>query len=374
MTTDADVVPPFKVDLSADEIDRAVADVRTILEGGRLTLGAFTERFETEFAEAIEVDHAVSANSGSSALEIIYRAIDVADKEVLVPSNTNFATAAAVVHAGGKPVLYDGGLYPSLADIEARLTADSGAVVVVHIGGYLSPDLGAIRALCDDRGIAFVEDAAHAHGASLDGRQAGTFGHAAAFSFFPTKVITTGEGGMIVTNDRRLAELARSIRDQGKDSSGVVHVHMGNSWRLTEFGCAIGLAQLPAMHTDTAFRWQVIQRYAAELDDCPGLTFPETAANLVGSGYKAVAVLDAGLERDVVYAAIAEEGVIMSRPVYEVPLHRQPVFEPWVSGSLSATDDFCDRHICFPLWRFITDEQQARVVEAVRSVLSKGNQ
>jgi len=361
-----DVVPPFAIDLREPEIAMAVAGFQEVLRSGRLILGPKARKFEEDFASVVGVAHGVAVNSGSTALEVIYRHIGVAGKEVLVPTNTNFATAAAVLHAGGTPVFFDGGLYPDVDDIATKITDKTAAVVVVHIGGYVSPQVLALRAMCYERGLVFVEDAAHAHCATLDGMQAGSFGHAAAFSFFVTKVITTGEGGMIVTNDKELADHARSFRDQGKDSTGLYHINMGNSWRLTEAGAVIGLSMLPTLEGDTVIRQEIMNRYETELASCPGLEFPRLPAGMRPSGYKSVALLDDGKQRERFGRLLREHGVTIARPVYEVPLHRQPVFQPWVSGAFPEADDFCDSHICLPLWRNITDNQVERVIGAVR--------
>ena len=164
---------------------------------------------ETGFAALCGVPHAVAVNSGTSALEIILRAQDVAGKDVLVPANTFFATAAAVVHAGGRPVLMDTdpetfGTHPD--EIERQITKNTAGAIVVHIGGIVSPHMKSIQERLNARGLWLVEDAAHAHGSSFGGTKAGAFGIAAAFSFYPTKVMTAGEGGIITTSDARIAE------------------------------------------------------------------------------------------------------------------------------------------------------------------------
>jgi dTDP-4-amino-4,6-dideoxygalactose transaminase len=363
----AGLIPPFRVEFTPDESREILANIAQVLQAGRLMLGPITTRFEDMFAATVGLRHAVSVNSGSTALEIIYRYIGSAGRDVLVPTNTNFATAAAAIHAGATPVFYDSGLYPDIEDIQRKTTARTRAIVVVHIGGYISPEIPRLRQFCDSRGVLLIEDAAHAHHATLDGVQAGAFGHAAAFSFFPTKVITTGEGGIIVTNDDAMAAASRSYRDQGKDASGIIHVNMGNSWRLTECGAAIGLAMLPSLAHDTAERLRMMDRYERELAGCPGLTFPQLPSGSKPSGYKSVAMLELGLNRAKFSALLAENGVTISRPVYEVPLHRQPVFQQWISGSFPMADDFCDRHICLPLWRFLSNEQQTAVIGALRA-------
>ena len=190
----------------------------------------------------------MAVSSGTAALEIILRSVGVAGRDVVVPANTFFATAEAALRAGGRPVFAD--IDPmtfalSPQTLLAALTPRTGAVLVVHIGGLITPHVDELRTICAERGIALVEDAAHAHGASYDGRPAGSFGAAAGFSFFPTKVVTCGEGGMILTGSDAIAQAARIYRDQGKGSVGANHhVLHGYAWRMSELAAATGLVHL----------------------------------------------------------------------------------------------------------------------------------
>ena len=217
---------------------------------------------------------AIAVSSGTSALEIIFRALDVKDREVVIPTNTFFATAAAAVHAGGIPRLADispDTLALSPETLEAALTPETAFVVLVHIGGLITPEIDAIADICDRRGIVLIEDAAHAHGASFEGRPAGSFGRAAAFSFYPTKVMTSGEGGMITTADERLRDEAIIYRDQGKAGFlGGDHVRMGYAWRMSELHAAVGLIHLSHLDEAIATRRRVAARYDEALAGLPG--------------------------------------------------------------------------------------------------------
>ena len=230
------------------EIAAAVAE---ILASGALTLGPYGGRFEEAFAAAHDAAHAVAVSSGTAALNIALQVANVAGRDVVVPANTFYATAAAVLQAGARPVFadVDAGTFALNATTTApALTPRTAAVVAVHIGGLISPQIDELRALCDERGIAWVEDAAHAHGATFDGRFAGSFGAAAAFSFYPTKVVTSGEGGMVLTGSEALAQEARIYRDQGKGAFGANHhVRLGSAWRMSELHAATGLVHLRRM-------------------------------------------------------------------------------------------------------------------------------
>ena len=212
-------IPPARVHFPEEDRRAILQQIDEALATGQLTLGQHGKAFEAEFARAAGTRYAVAVNSGTSSLEIPLRIFDVRYCTVLVPTNTFFATPAAVIHAGGKPRFVDADpatFAITLDQIKARLLEDTAGVIVVHIAGLVTPEMPAIREFCKERGLFLLEDAAHAQGCSVNGRPAGTFGDAASFSFYPTKVMTSAEGGMIVTDDERIYREALVYRDQGK--------------------------------------------------------------------------------------------------------------------------------------------------------------
>lgn len=364
-----EVIPSFRAEFSEAEIAEVTAATEQILRSGRLILGPFTRDFEAAMADISQTDHAIAVNSGSTALEIAYKTLGIEGRQVLIPTNTNFATAAAAAYAGAKVEFYDNGLYPSTEDLNGRLTEDTAGLVVVHIGGYITPEMEQIADRAAELGVPLIEDCAHAHGAMLNDRAAGSFGQAAAFSFFPTKTLTTSEGGVMTTNDAELAAKARQYRDQGKAPDGVTHEVWGNSWRMTEIGAALGLAQARSIETDNRRRAEVIGRYQTELADT-ALEFPEQAAGSLPAGYKCIAVLPEGVARDGLKEALKARGILLGKEVYEKPLHRQPVFDEYTTGeSYAMADEFASRHICLPLWRFIGDDDVSTVISQLRAEL-----
>ncbi len=212
-------VPAASVWFPDEDRAEILAMIDEALRSGRLTLGPIGARLEVEFAERHQATEAVAVASGTSAIEIVLRAIGVEGREVVVPSNTFHATAAAVIAAGATPRFADCDPSTMSIDVEsaARLVGPrTAAVIVVHIGGYVAPSVLDLVSICDAAGVPLVEDAAHAHGASLDGRCAGTFGVAGTFSFYPTKVIAGGEGGMIVSADERIADRGADLPRSGQ--------------------------------------------------------------------------------------------------------------------------------------------------------------
>ncbi len=346
------------------------------LRTGSLTLGAQTAELEERFAARHSSAFAVATNSGTSALEIIFRTLDVTGKEVVVPANTFFATAAAVIHAGGRVRFAD--VDPAtfaldVASLEAAITADTVGVVHVHIGGLVSPEMSAIAQLCRDRGLWLVEDAAHAHGSSFDGRSAGTFGIAAAFSFYPTKVITSGEGGVIVSNEERFRDEAVLYRDQGKAGFlGGDHVRLGYAWRLSEIHAAIGAVHLARLDEFIARRSSLAALYRRELSDIEGFQPLALPPGCVSNIYKFIALLSPGADRAAFKQSLRGQGVTASGEVYARPLHDQPIFADVPHGPLPVSDDVCARHVCLPLHSDMTEEEAMYVVASVKKVLSDG--
>lgn len=359
----------------SDDDRAAVASmVDEILRTGSLTLGPYTRELEESFRARHDAPFAVAVSSGTSALEIIFRTLGVEGGEVVVPANTFFATAAAVLHAGGTPRFADvapGTLALSADTVEAALTDRTVGVVLVHIGGLITPEVEAIRRLCDERGVFLVEDAAHAHGSSLDGRPAGSFGVAGAFSFYPTKVMTTGEGGMIVTADDRVRDDAVIYRDQGKAGFlGGDHVRLGYAWRMSELHAAVGLVQLRRLDEFIKIRREIADQYHDALGRIAGITPLVPYPNAQSNFYKYIAMLDPGIDRQEVKAALREDhGVSLSGEVYASPLHHQPVFARLHEGSLPAAEDVCRRHVCLPIHSDMSADESAHVVASLRAVL-----
>ena len=368
-------IPPAKVYFPEEDRRAILEQIDEALVTGQLTLGKHGKSFERCFAEKIGVRHAVAVNSGTSSLEIPLRIFDVRDKTVLVPTNTFFATVAAVVHAGGKPRFVDADpatFSISLEEIRKRVTQDTAGVIVVHIAGIVSPEMPAIRDFCKERGFFLLEDAAHAQGSSLDGRAAGTFGDAASFSFYPTKVMTSAEGGMIVTNNDRVYEEALVYRDQGKaDFLTNAHTRLGYNWRMSEPHAIIGHTQLSRLEEFVAARNRIARIYDEGLSGIPGITSLQLPKGCHSNYYKYIALLDASFERSALKNLLRDEySVGLSGEVYEAPCHMQPVFEEYGDGEFPVAADICRRHICLPNYVTMAEEEAAYVLTSLREALS----
>jgi dTDP-4-amino-4,6-dideoxygalactose transaminase len=370
-------IPATKPFFSEKSIVFILDRFRQILEGKSfLTMGKYCQEFEEKFADYVGTKYAVTTNSGTAALEIVLQILGVKGYEVIVPTNTFAATAFAVIKAGGKPLFVDCGqdLTTDPSSVKDKLTAATKAVVTVHIGGLISPATYELRDICQKRGIHLVEDACHAHGSSLDGKKAGTFGVAGAFSFFSTKVMTTGEGGMIVTDDEEIRNKALVLRDQAKKAKGGYqnyHEEVGYNWRMTEVQALMGLAQLEMLEEFVDRRNQIARIYDQELQDLSNLTVLRTPSNARHNYYKYIAFLD-GMDRDKLNRHLKEKyDVSLGGYVYEIPLHQQPVFAQYRQGSLPIAEDLCQRQVCLPVYYAMTNKEARYAALSMRDAIQE---
>ncbi len=367
-------IPAARIQFLPEDRTWIAERLQEVLSTGQLTLGKYGTQFEEQFSRLCGCRYAISVNSGTSALEIILRVLGVEGKDVLVPTNTFFATAAAVIHAGGRPVLVDMdpesfGIRPE--DVERCLTPKTAGLIVVHIGGMISRRIRDLQELARQKRIWLVEDAAHAHGSSYDGVKAGAFGVAGAFSFYPTKVMTSAEGGMIVTDDDRIAEEARIYRDQGKASfTQNAHVRMGYNWRMSEPHAIIGLRHLDRLPEMISDRQKIAGSYDQGLKSLRNLSHLEVPSEGVCNYYKYIAILKDRKDRKALKTELRDRyGVSLSGEVYEEPLHKQPVFKPYVSGPLEVSEDYCARHICLPIFSGMKEDEAHWVLHALKEMI-----
>jgi perosamine synthetase len=367
---------------AADRAEIAAA-VDEILSSGILTLGPYTRQFEAAFGAAhsgagdqgADAPHTVAVSSGTAALEIALRCAGVVGRDVIVPANTFYATAAAALAAGARLVFAD--IDPATFALSpetliAALTPQTAAVILVHVGGLITPAVDELRRICAEREVVLVEDAAHAHGATYHGRFAGSFGSAGAFSFYPTKVVTSGEGGMIVTGSRGLADEARIYRDQGKGSfSANHHVRHGYAWRMSELSAVTGLVHLRRMARSIERRREVAARYSQALAGLAGLDPLAEPTGCRSNFYKYIVVLPPGADRARFKKELADlREVRLAGEVYDVPLHQQPVFAQLAGPALPVAEDMCARHVCLPVHSDMTDDEVEQVLAAVTTVYS----
>ena len=342
--------------------------------------GPDIDAFERELAERVGVGHAVALSSGTAALHLALMLVGVGPgDDVLVPSFTFVASAAAVVYIGANPVLID--CSPSTWTIDPDLVAEElarraskgklpAALITVDLYGQCA-DYDRLDALCSEYGIPLVADAAEALGASYRGRQAGSFGAAALFSFNGNKIITTSGGGMLTSRSAELVERARHLATQARDPfPHYEHSVLGYNYRLSNLLAAVGRAQLRGLESRIERRKKINSFYQGALRELPGIEFMPIASYGEPNWWLTCILVDPaqfGADREDIRLAL-EAVDIESRPTWK-PLHLQPVFAgvPTIGGTVCAA--VFDRGLCLPSGSALAESELERIVEVIRSTV-----
>jgi dTDP-4-amino-4,6-dideoxygalactose transaminase len=348
---------------------------------GILTMGSQVSRFEDEFASYVNRDHGIATNSCTSALEATLRAIDISNQEVIVPAQTFIATGSAVVSAGGRPVFAE--INPenyclSMEGVRRQITAETAAVILVHFGGLVPSYVDELRDLCDQNDICLIEDAAHAHGAKRDGKPAGSFGHVGCFSFYATKNMTTGEGGMVVTDDDKLAKRASSIRNRGIDTDAdkELYSNIGSNYRMSELAGILGRSQLEHLDNFVDHRNKIARVYnrkLTELTESNSITYIDGKGDTRHAHWRYTIKLQRGINRIAIRNAVKKAGIDIDW-AYDPPLHLQPVFKRLYDthqGLLPTSEEAMSQHICLPIHVGISEDDATYIAEKVSKELNK---
>ncbi|WP_433795046.1 DegT/DnrJ/EryC1/StrS family aminotransferase [Actinoplanes sp. CA-252034] len=334
-------------------------------------VGPDLDAFEEQVADRVGVRHAVALSSGTAALHLALIAAGVRRGDtVLVPSFTFAATANAVVYLGARPVFVDStpdswNVDPALVAEELRARAERGnlprAVIAVDMYGQCA-DYDPLLEACDRYGVPLIEDAAEALGATYRGRAAGSFGLAGVLSFNGNKIITTGGGGMLVTDDGRVAKQARHLATQAREPvAHYEHRAVGYNYRLSNLLAAVGRGQVQRLDQMIAARKATFAFYR---DRLPGLTFMPIAGYGEPNYWLTCVLTEDEAHRDRLLAALDSRD-IEARPAWK-PMHLQPVFQDCVTRGGGVCADLFRRGVCLPSGSALTDHDRGRVVDAVR--------
>ena len=332
------------------------------------------EEFEELVCRYVGQNFGIAVSSGTAGLHLCIRALGIgADDEVIVPSFTFVAAANAVRYEGATPVFVDIeprhlNLDPSL--IEAAITPRTRAIIAVHTFGCPA-NMQAILDIAHRHGLRVIEDACEAIGATYQGRHVGCFADAAVFAFYPNKQITTGEGGLVVTGDPRLAREIRAMRNHGRYESDDWHQHsiLGYNYRLSETQCALGCAQMRRLPEILAQRERVARRYGALLGDVAALVLPPTdVADMQLSWFVYVARLADAFsrdQRDAIARMLPQRGIGCGR--YFAPIHTQPAYADLpLRRALPVTESVSRRTLALPFFNRLDDECVVRVTQVLR--------
>jgi perosamine synthetase len=366
---DTNWVPKIRLaspDVGEDELDA----IKTALFSGVLTNGPRTTAFETAFASRHQVPHAVAFANGTVALAAIYLALGIGPgDEVIVPSMTFISSATSVLHVGARPIfaeVMEDTFNLDPADVEARMTSRTRAILAVHYGGQPA-DLSELASIAGHAGIDLIEDAAQAHGASYRGQPVGGFGRAAMFSFTPTKNVTTGEGGLVTTNDEDLAASLRLLRNHGQTSL-YQHDSLGYNWRITELQAAMGVVQIKKLDAILERKWANATYLRRTLSDEGAIELPVSRDDRTHAYMLFTLKVKHG-RRDRVMGSLLESGI--EARLYFPPAHLQPVFRD--SGArLPRTEHLAGQMLSIPFHSRLRTIELDDIAAALRHATALG--
>lgn len=366
----------MRIPLAAPDIDEAdIAAVIAVLHNSQLSLGPKLQEFEHAMAQYIGTSHAIALNSGTSALHLCLRALEIgAGHEVIVPSFSFIAVANVVRYVGAIPVFVDIGPTTFNIDpdrIEAAITSRTRALLVVHTFGQPA-NMSRILDIAKRHKLLVIEDACEAIGAEFCGKKVGSFGDAAAFGFYPNKQMTTGEGGCVVTSNPALAARIKSLRNQGRGDTNdwFQHSEMGYNYRISEINCALGISQLNRLEKMLRTRESIAREYHKLLKNnssviLPTMTLPEGKISRFVYALQLASHFTA-LQRDTLVKQMAARGISCGR--YFAPIHLQPAYraEPCRCMDLSITESRAPRMLALPFFNRITLQQISEVCQALQ--------
>ncbi len=339
--------------------------------------GPFVKTFEEKMSTTVGRKHGIAVANGTAALEVAVQALGIGEgDEVIMPTFTIISCAMAVTKLGAVPVLVDSDLYTwnmNVDEIEEKITSKTKAIMIVHLYG-LPVEADKILALADKYGLKVIEDAAEMHGQTYKGKPCGSFGDISIFSFYPNKHITTGEGGMIVTDDEELAERCRMLRNLCfRKDIRYVHDEISDNYRFTNLQAAVGLAQLERLDEFIERKRAMGKFYTERLQDIEGLVFPVERTDYADNIYWVYGlVLDRNIQADnqMIQKLLAKEG-IGSRTFFWC-MHEQPVYQKmdlFSKESYPNAEYLARKGFYIPSGLALTKEQMDRVVCAVKKVM-----
>jgi len=366
--------------LSAPDISQADIDaVVAVLKTGMLSLGPKLVEFEERFAAYVGSKHAVAANSGTSVLHLAVRGLGIGPGDEVITTPFSFvASVNCVLFEGARPVFVD--IDPAtynidVGRIEAAVTERTRAVLPVYVFGRPLP-IEPLMDIARRRNLLVIEDSCEALGSTYHGRHLGTFGACGSFAFYPNKQMTTGEGGVLVTDDPALADMARSLRNQGRGTSGtwLEHERLGYNYRLCDILCALGISQLARLDEFIRKRAAVAKRYGELLAGMPEVIPPPACIEGDISWFVYVIRLAdrfTRAQRDAVLQGLRERGIGCRN--YFTPIHLQPFYARqfgYKPGDFPVTEAVSDRTIALPFHNNLSAADQQMVVAALREALA----
>jgi dTDP-4-amino-4,6-dideoxygalactose transaminase len=364
-----------KPQINENNLKSILSEVEQILRSGQFILGPKTKQFEDMYKDYVGTSYAVAVSTCSAALQIVLRYYDIADQEVIVPANGFPGALSPILYEKGIPVLAEmdqKSFCMDIPDALSRVTDKTKGFIVTHIAGMIQPDLDVLRDYCQQNDLFLIEDASHAHGASIQGKNAGALADAACFSLYPTKNMTTLTGGMITTDSKELRDLALSLRHHGQGTRRNEFLHLASDWCMSEIHAAVGISQLQELDKQIEHRNWVVQKYREKLAHFDWLTIPEHPSDVVHAYYKLPTLLDTSIDRNKLQNMLESEWGVQNGTIYDPPCHLQPVHKERFGGTLGMfpiAEQALSQQFCPPIHGSISEDDIDYVVEALASCI-----
>ena len=372
-------IPILKIPYSKKERNNIKKGIDEIIDSGFFTMGDKVKEFEVKFAKFVGTKYAIAVNSGTSALEIIFRSLKIEDKEIIIPTNTFMATPLAAIHAGAKVKFCDinlADLSIDYEDLKKKITKNTKAIVLVHVAGIISRDYEKIKKLALKKNIFLIEDAAHAHGSKYKKILAGNLGVAGAFSFYPTKIINAAEGGMITTNSYKIFKTALILREHGKTNKLInSHSELGYNWRFSELHALLGLQQLNKLKLIVNERNKIAKYYDDNLKDSESITKLKISKKNYCSYYKYVIFVNKNKNKKIKKLMKTKFNVIMPGEVYDHMCHEQPVFSKYKKKIINFRENLNNSNtlkkvqLCLPLYRGLKKKNLDYIIKSINKTI-----
>jgi len=341
-------IPIFRLNFSKSFIKNYNFLSKKIFLSKSISDGDVTRKFEIMFARKNESKYALAVNSCTSALEIAFRAINIKNKEVIIPTNTFFGTAIPINRAGGRIGLCDNEKDSpeiSFEDIKKKITIYTIAICIVHVGGIIYSRIRELVKLCKTKRIFLIEDSAHAHFSNIYGVSAGNFGDIGCFSFFPTKVMTTGEGGMIVTSNLNLYRKMNSIKNFGRSKNPLILNNDGSNFKISEFSSALGILELSRVDSRIRKRTILNNIYINKLRNNKNFEVLRQKSGKC-SNYKCI--VKSKIQSNIIEKKLKKSGISLTGMVWQAPIHTQKLDYLRSKNNFKNCDHFSKFHFCLP--------------------------
>ncbi len=368
------MIPLTRPYFSLNKASKISKAVESILLSGNLMMGQWTNKFELDFSKKIGTKYSLTTNTCTTALQIALQFFSIKGCEVLVPSGSFQTNISTIKWAGGKPVLVD--MNPEtlsfcLDDLQRKLTNKTKGIVWVHVTGIISKEYKKIVKFAKKNNLFLIEDCAHAHGSSIDNIQAGKIGDVGCFSFYPSKVMTTGTGGMLVTDNKKLAEFTMKMRLLGRNLKGGGVSLEGNDWFMDEIRACVGYHQLLDLDKHIKKRAKIAKKYDRGFSKNNMITLLEVPENCTNSYYQYALLLNKNIDRDTLIKTLKLKYNIATKRIW-LPTHQENIFKnlKFDKKTLSKTENTFNRSLCIPIYYDLSKDEVERVIFAISTELN----